>query len=613
MLGNTSGWLHRDGFTLRLERRAWHGAKGSPDGHPSNRGRPRSRVASCAPGSPGSVHVRSKRVNRWRVEHTLLGADPEGWQTHVPAFASVRMRDVNPGIDVQYRPLSDGVVGPFEYDLLLAPGADLAAFSARCEGARSLRIDGAGQLRVLVATPDGEIELVQQAPVAWQDGPRGRQPLHVAFRLLGEDGYGFVAAATRSDVCGDGRSRGGVEHLPRRWFQRQHQRLRAPAARVLGIWVAGWAGSMDFPTTPGAYRTAGQQDGFVARLDENGSTLVYGTYLGGGLGDEILWHRPCPGAAADGGWFHAVLRLPVDAGCEPGVLRGWQRCGGCGGDAFVACFSAAGDSLLGATYLGGIFDDVAEAVAVDAAGYACVAGWTSSGNFPTTPGSWQPALGGPLTLQTDGFLARISPDCRTAAYSTYVGGQLPDQLTALALDRSTGEVIATGWTSSSNFPVTGSAYRTTSGGGIDMVIVRLNATGSNAVFSTYLGSADTDITNCVAVAADGSVWGGGYTNSANFPTSIGAPQRVAGGDDDGVVFHLSANGSTLLFSTLFGGPGAEQVRGVAVDGSDVMAVGETSGGIPVTSQAFQPLFITRYTSSGAVLDPGTASGNRTRR
>jgi hypothetical protein len=614
VLGNTSGWLHRDGFTVRLERRAWQGVKGSPDGPSVQQGQ--AEVTGCV------VRTRFSGQGARSIEageplageyNFLLGADPEAWQTHVPAFASVRMRDVNPGIDVQYRPLSDGVVGPFEYDLLLAPGADLAAFSARCEGARSLRIDGAGQLRVLVATPDGEIELVQQAPVAWQDGPRGRQPLHVAFRLLGEDGYGFVAAEL-DPTCAATVDPGVVwsTYLGGGSSDSINDFVWQPG---VGIWVAGWAGSMDFPTTPGAYRTTGQQDGFVARLDENGSTLVYGTYLGGGLGDEIRGIGLAQGLQPTVVGFTRSYDFPVTAGAYQPYYAGGSLVVDVG-DAFVARLSAAGDSLLGATYLGGMFDDVAEAVAVDAAGYACVAGWTSSGNFPTTPGSWQPALGGPLTLQTDGFLARISPDCRTAAYSTYVGGQLPDQLTALALDRSTGEVIATGWTSSSNFPVTGSAYRTTSGGGIDMVIVRLNATGSNAVFSTYLGSADGDIANCVAIAADGSVWGGGYTNSTNFPTTIGAPQRVPGGGDDGVVFHLSANGSTLLFSTLFGGPGAEQVRGVAVDGSDVMAVGETSGGIPVTSQAFQPLFgggsfdgfITRYTSSGAVLDLSTYYG-----
>lgn len=611
VLGDTSGWLHPDGFTVRLERRQWRGADKRAQVQPVEVTGCVMRTRFSGQGAH-SVEVGERLAGEYNF---LRGSDPQAWRTHVPAFASVRMHEVNPGIDVQYRPLPDGAAGPFEYDLLLAPGADLASFTARCEGAKSLRIDAAGQLCVLMPTPDGDIELVQQAPIAWQDGPSGRRALHVAFRLVGANSYGFVAndldpacvatvdpGVVWSTYLGGGSS-DSVNDL-----------VWQPG---IGIWVTGWAGSMDFPTTPGAYRTTGQQDAFVARLNENGTNVVYGTYVGGGLADEARGISLGSGLQPTIVGFTHSLDFPVTSGAYQSTYAGSSLVVDVG-DAFVARLSAAGDALLGATYLGGMFDDVAEAVEVDAAGYACVAGWTSSGNFPTTAGSWQPALGGPLTLQTDGFLARIAPDCRTAAYSTYVGGQLPDQLTGIALDRTSGEVVASGWTVSANFPVTGNAVRTTNSGLVDMVVLRLNASGSNTVFSTYLGGAATDVANCIALAADGTVWGGGYSNSTNFPTTIGAPQRVAGGDDDGVVFHLSANGSALLYSTLYGGAGAEQVRGLAVDGAVVLAVGETTGGITTSPQAFQPVFgggtvdgfITRYTNAGAVLDLSTYYGGR---
>lgn len=608
VLGDTSGWLHTDGFTVRLERRDWRGV-GQRD---AQRGEVTGCVLRTRFSGQGARSVEAGELLAGEYNF-LRGSDPQAWCTHVPAFASVRMHDVNPGIDVLYRPLPNGVAGPFEYDLLLAPGADLAAFSARCEGAKSLRIDAAGQLRVLVATPDGDLELVQQAPIAWQDGPTGRRALHVAFRLLGEDNYGFVASDL-DPACAATVDPGVVwsTYLGGGSSDSVNDLAWQPG---LGIWVTGWAGSMDFPTTTGAYRTTGQQDAFVARLNENGTALVYGTYLGGGLGDEARGISLSSSLQPTVVGFTHSFDFPVTAGAYQSTYAGSSLVVDVG-DAFVARLSAAGDALLGATYLGGMFDDVAEAVEVDAAGYACVAGWTSSGNFPTTAGSWQPTLGGPLTLQTDGFVARIAPDCRTAAYSTYVGGQLPDQLTGIALDRTSGEVIASGWTVSANFPVTSSAYRTTNSGLVDMVVLRLNASGSNAVFSTYVGGGATDVANCIALAADGTVWGGGYSNSANFPTTAGAPQRVPGGDDDGVLFHLSANGSVLLYSTLYGGAGAEQVRGVAIDGTEVLAVGETTGGITTTSQAFQPTFggggvdgfLTRYTSAGAVLDLSTYYG-----
>lgn len=600
VVGDTAGWIHRDGFTLRFERR-------------SARARVRAEGPAEQVGSVVRTRFHGEGARRTVAgdvlpgEFHFLGAEPASQRQGLPGFASVKLCDVQPGIDVMFRPLPDAAAGPFEYDLLLAPGADLATFRATCEGAQGLRIDGEGRLCIRAPLPDGCVELVQRAPVAWQDTPSGRRPLQVAFRLVGDDGYGFVApdrdpslpatvdpGVVWSSYLGGGSS-DSINDLVWR-----------PG---VGLWVAGWAGSMDFPTTTGAYRTTGGQDAFVARLDETGSTLVYGTYLGGSLADEARGLDLGPGLQPTIAGFTRSTDFPVTAGALQPNYAGASLVVDIG-DAFVARLSATGGALLGATYLGGMFDEVAEGVAVDAVGNAYVAGWTSSGNFPTTAGAWQPALGGPLTLQSDGFVAKVAPDCRTAAYSTYVGAQLPDQLLEVAVDPATGEAVAVGWTVSSNFPVTGTAYRTTNSGSLDMIAVRLNAAGSAAVFSTYLGGLLEDLANAVAIASDGTVWIGGTTNSSNFPTTAGAPQRTPGGDDDGFVCRLGANGATLLYSTLFGGPGADQVRAVAVDGTTVLAVGETTGGIPVTANAPQATFggggldgfAAYYSSSGASLD-----------
>lgn len=602
VLGDTTGWLHRDGFTLRLERH-----EPQP---PVGRERAAGPVAQVGcvvrtrfDGTAQSVDVGEPLPGTLNF---LRGADPKGWRSDVPCYASVQLRAVQPGIDVVFRPLPNGEAGAFEYDLLLAPGADVTRFVAHCEGAESLRIDAEGRLCVALAMPDGTVELVQRAPIAWQDGPAGRRPLRVEFRLVGADGYGFVAAdldpslgatvdpgVVWSTLLGGGSS-DSINDLVWR-----------PG---VGIWVGGWAGSMDFPTTTGAYRTTGQQDGYVARLDEAGSTLVYGTYLGGSLVDEVRSLDIGPGLQPTVVGFTHSLDFPITPGAYQSNYAGASLVVDVG-DAFVTHLTATGGGVLGSTYLGGMFDEIAEAVVVDAAGNACVAGWTASGNFPTTPGSWQPALGGPLTLQTDGFLARIAPNGASALYCTYAGGQLPDQLLALALDPVSGDVIAAGWSVSSNFPVTGNAYRTTNAGSLDMVVLRLNAAGNAPVFSTYLGGVGEDLVNCVKLANDGSVWLGGLSNSSNFPTTVGAPQRVRGGADDAVISRLNAAGSALVYSTLFGGSGSEQVRGLAIDGTDLLVVGETTGGIVMTPQAFQASFggggldgfAAHYTGSGAQL------------
>lgn len=249
-------------------------------------------------------------------------------------------------------------------------------------------------------------------------------------------------------------------------------------------------------------------------------------------------------------------------------------------------------------------------------GYAHVGGWTSLFDFPTTAGSWQPALGGPLTLQTDGFVARLSPNLQSAAWSTYVGGTLNDQFYDLELDTANGQVVVAGWSWSPNFPVTSLAYRTTNSGDMDAVVVRLAASGASPVFSTYLGGIDEDLAHAVSLANDGSARLTGWTRSSNYPLSLNAPQAVPGGDRDAIVSHLSAAGDQLLFSTRLGGPAADQGRGISAQGTEVMVVGEAGAGFPVTLDALQPTFASGvldgftslFTNSGAALTYSSYAG-----
>jgi len=608
VLGSEAAWLHDDGFTVRFVRQ--QGTRSASellrDGLPDSAGSVlRTRFSGLAESTDAEDRLPG-------VHHFLRGRDATRWQTSVPAFARVTLRQVMAGIDVMFRGIErDAAV--FEYDLLLERGADLGAFVARCEGAQSLRIDVDGRLCITLPTPSGTIELAQERPVAWQQTDRGLRPLEVSFRLVGEDGYGFCAVdldsrwsavidpgVAWSTYLGGGAS-DSVNDLA--W---------APGA---GIWLAGWAGSMDFPVTTGAFQTTGERDGFVARLDEGGNALQYSTYFGGSEGDEVRGIDLGPGLTPTIVGFTESPDLPV----TPLALQ--PHYGGASpivpiGDGFVTRLSAAGDALLSSTYLGGAFDDVAESVVVDAAGNANVAGWTSSGNFPTTAGVWQPALGGGLTLQADGFVSRVAADGQGLIWSTYVGSTLNDQLLDIALDPVSGEVVVAGWSISANFPTTPLAYRTSSAGSLDMVVCRLTASGSGPVWSGFLGGIADDVATAVALGDDGSVWLGGWTDSSNYPATLNAPQQSVAGGDDGTVSQLSADGQTLLFSTLLGGGDEDKVRDLAVDGSELLVVGQAGDGFPVTLDAAQPLhaggvadgFVSHLTDGGATLAYSSFAG-----
>lgn len=604
VLGGTVGWLHDDGFSLRLERWA---AGDDVTEHPGGRRCAGAIVRTRFEGAAAADFAVGEPLATRR--NFFVGDDASRWRPDVPAFAAVTMHRVLPGIDVRFRPLPGDAGAPargsFEYDLLLAPGADLERFVAQCEGAESLRIDADGSLRARVPTPDGAQELVQHAPVAWQETSAGPRPLQVAFRLLGSTRYGFVAAdldPTLPAVVDPGVIWG--TYLGGGASERINGMRWQPGS---GVWVAGWTGSTDFPATAGAFQTTGGADGFVAKLDDTGSTLQFATYLGGNSGEEVRGIAIGPGATPTVVGFTHSTNFPTTPSALQSVYRGASPFLDLG-DGFVVRLNASGSALLAATYLGGAFDDILERVAVDALGNAVVAGWTSSADMPATPGTFQPALGGLPVVQSDGYVGRINASGTTLQWGTFLGGGAGEQLLGVAIDGPSNDVVVTGWSIGADYPTTPAALRPTSGGMIDAVVTRLNANGTAAVFSTYLGGIGEDAAATVRIAGNGTIWVGGFTSSTNYPTTPAAPQPTLGGQNDGFVSQLSANGQSLVFSTLLGGPGPDRVRDLAIAAPGILVVGECGDGFPVTPDAVQPTFgsgvldafATLLTNGGAV-------------
>jgi hypothetical protein len=203
------------------------------------------------------------------------------------------------------------------------------------------------------------------------------------------------------------------------------------------------------------------------------------------------------------------------------------------------------------------------------------------------------------------------------AYSTFLGGNGDDDARAIATD-STGSVYITGSTSSTNFPtvtpiqaVPGNQNPDVTTG--DAFVTKLNASGTAILFSTYLGGADDDISNAIAVDSAGNVLIAGVTASSAFPTTGGAVRRTCsvaanGSCLDAFVAKLNATGSTLIYSTYLGGTGDDEARGIAVDSvGNAYVTGKTaSANFPVTGGAFSTDgtsggFVTKLTPAGAVV------------
>ncbi len=282
------------------------------------------------------------------------------------------------------------------------------------------------------------------------------------------------------------------------------------SAYVVGREFAFAAG--DFPVTPGAFDTTLDNccDAFVAKLNPSGSALSYSTYLGG---DEVDEGR----GIAVGSNGQAYVTGSTSSSDFPATAGADASLGGAE-DAFVTRLNATGSALVYSTYLGGGGIDLGAAVAGDATGSAYVTGHTQSGDFPTTAGAYDGALGGP----GDAFVAKLGAGA-VLSYATYLGGSGfdGDADMGIALDAA-GRAFVTGDTSSSDFPTTPAALDTTLGGSSDAFVAMLGATGSALVFSTYLGGGDFDGGNGIAVDAGGSAYVTGQTDSNDYPTTPGA-------------------------------------------------------------------------------------------
>jgi len=171
------------------------------------------------------------------------------------------------------------------------------------------------------------------------------------------------------------------------------------------------------------------------------------------------------------------------------------------------------------------------------------------------------------------------------SYATYLGGAGEDRAYGIAVDGS-GNVYLAGETYSANFPVR-YAWQPFSKGYTDVFVSKLDPTGSNLLWSTYIGGADRDSGRAIALDPAGNVYVTGLTRSANFPVTTGAYRTLPAGGDDVFVTKLNSTGAYVSFSTYLGGSGSEQANGIAIDsaGSIYLAGSTASTNFPLVNAA----------------------------
>jgi hypothetical protein len=271
-------------------------------------------------------------------------------------------------------------------------------------------------------------------------------------------------------------------------------------------------------------------------------------------------------------------------------------------DCFVFKLSANGSALLYSTFIGGGGSDRGISIAIDSPGNVFVTGHTESSDFPTV-NAYDSTHGG----GRDFFVFKLSADASTLLYSTFVGGTGRDEAKSIAID-SLGNAFVTGIAYLSDFPVV-NAYNSTFGGGYsDCVVFKLSADGSTLYYSTFVAGRDWDWGSSIAVDSFGNAFVTGCTRSPDFPT-VNAYNSIHGGGTDCFVFKLSADGSTLLYSTFVGGGYEDEAESIALELSgEVHFTGNTASPDFPTVNAYDSTygghydcFVSRLSADGSTL------------
>ena len=614
----------------------------------------------------------------------IQGKDPAQWKSNLHGFSRVRYSNLYPGIDLIYYGERERHL---EFDLVVAPGADPRQVRLRVTSEQGASIDADGNLR-LTGTADS-MSLLR--PVLYQDSAAGKDRIAGSFVQLSRNEFGFAPGAydrTRPLVIDPtinmlyATYAGGIHN---------DEAFDLTLDSSGNTYITGWSASQDFPVTGNAYQQTRQNIGsyvydvVVMKFDSSGN-LIFSTFLGGAQNDQGN------GIRIDAGGM-VYIAGTTNSSDFPVTTNALQKTYGGGNDAFFSVLSNDGSQLIYSTYLGGGGDESAFRLIQGANDSFWIAGGASAAGLPVTTGAYQATVKG---VDTD-FVANLvfnpaNAQPLTIPALTFIGGSTSGQegsFNDLALD-ATGNVYATGGTTSTDFPTTANAYQTgsqftlsggcynsanpnsiatvvefssnlktliyssmlggkvedqngypvcnqfgrtihpdgkgniwvigtvgmqdfpttsnalsrqlnlTGGAGVDLSIAELTP-GTNSTtltYGSYLGGSGFDYGSRAAWDSNGDIWITATTQSFDYPGIVKGTslQSALGGGYDTVVTELQPDGTKILYATYLGGSGDEDAnsgRGaIALDANNniYLTGGTGSGNYPVTGNASQYTF-----------------------
>ncbi|TWU58524.1 hypothetical protein Poly51_13030 [Rubripirellula tenax] len=322
------------------------------------------------------------------------------------------------------------------------------------------------------------------------------------------------------------------------------------------------------------------QNGFVAKINPQGTAVVWASYVGVGLlyrdvalddaGDVYLpMSHPGKGLLPPSSWFKGTFQPSPGGNADTGALK----------------VTSDGRHVVWATWLGGTGLEVPNTgIRIDSQKNVFLNLTTESKDLPATSGVRDRTYNG----GKDAYIAKLSPDGSRLIYGTYFGGsgdEYGNSTHNLAIDGLGNAHLITS-SDRDDMPVTPGVFQNRRGGGHDIVATKFSPTGA-LLRCTYLGGSGNDDLDGAHVNSRGEDFFTGTTSSVDLPTTEDALQNQKSGENDAIIVRLSSDFSQLSFASYLGGKSYDDGRSRFLDKNGFFyVVGSTNGsGWPIVHAA----------------------------
>ena len=567
----------------------------------------------------------------------FYGKDASKWRTDISSFGELSYRNLYPNIDLVYHNSQSGI----KSDLIVHANGDISNIELKYSGIKGMSVNRQGTLEIF--TSIGTFS--DHIPEAYQIIEGKKTKVEVFFVIKNGNSVGFKVKAynNKYDLVIDPQlvycsymGGSGDESWPTRILRDKHQniyfagrttssnfpvtpgsfenkfsgdydvfvvKLNPTGDKILfstflgspgldlvtvikltgpsdDILLLGLAGANGFPTTAGAYQTlhGGLEDLFILKLNNSGNSLIFSTLVGGSTDEEAS------GIQIDNAGDIYVLGyagyyFPTTKGAYQENLVGDY-------DVCVFKLKSDGSKLLYSTFIGGPERDRSAGLALDAQNNVYFSAWVM-GNFPTTPGAYDNSFNGNIDIA----VTKLDPTLSTLIFSTLIGGPGDDRSVSDVILDPDNNIIITG-KAGDGFPTTPGSYSPTfKGGDSDAFVLKLNSSGTNLLYSSFLGSPGSDYARDLSMDKQGNLLITGSCQNGFPITTCPYDNTYNGGASDCFISKFDIQNSSLIYSTYLGTSGIDCGESITSSGDTIILAGQSnSSGMPVTSNAFEQNF-----------------------